>query len=283
MKCRLCASPQLKLKYQINIYNIYECLECAYLQTENPFPKEELQAIYNTAYFSHAKYQDAPTLTKEYKRRLSLMESFLKKGAKILDYGCGIGDFADFIKKRFTVYGADVSEYAIAAAKNNNPTNEDKFKVISSEYFGYTPNFFDGILMWDVIEHIYSPLQACINLLNCLKTGGLLFLSTPNPYSLFSRICGKYWPFMTPPEHSGFFPKRSLEYLFEDRLNCKIRKWENKGKWANLGFLFYKLKRIFPTYLPRLISRLSESKYSKSWSIYIPTYDIQYVVIQKLE
>lgn len=282
MKCRLCASPELKLKYKINIYNMYECAKCAYLQIENLPAEEELQTIYGQTYFANTKYRDAQTLSQEYKRRLLLMEYFLKEKAKILDYGCGEGSFASFIKNRFTMYGTDISKYAIQTAKSNYLNDEDKFKLFSSQYFGHTADFFDGIVMWDVIEHIWEPLQACANLLTLLKTGGFLFLSTPNPDSLFARICGKYWPFMTPPEHTGFFAKKSLQYLFEEKLGCKIVRRTSKGKWVNLAFLFYKLKRIFPARISSLTLRLFESKYTKYWSFYIPTYDIQYMVIQKL-
>ena len=85
---------------------------------------------------------------------------------------------------------------------------------------------------------------------------------------------------MTPPEHLGFFSKKSFEKL-ADKHNYTIVNYESKGKWVNLAFLMYKLKRIFPKLIPSLFIKIFQTKYTSNWSVYVPTNDIQYLILKK--
>ena len=50
-------------------------------------------------------------------------------------------------------------------------------------------------------------------LMGHLKPGGYLVLSTPSIDAPIARAMGRYWAFMTPPEHLGFFSGRSFRRL----------------------------------------------------------------------
>ncbi|MBF0343292.1 MAG: class I SAM-dependent methyltransferase [Nitrospirae bacterium] len=47
---------------------------------------------------------------------------------------------------------------------------------------------FDMIFLMDVIEHLYDPDKAIVNLLNVLKNKGYLIISTPNLADIYNRI-----------------------------------------------------------------------------------------------
>lgn len=91
---------------------------------------------------------------------------------------------------------------------------------------------------------------------------------------------GKYWHFMTPPEHLSFFNQNSMEFLFQGKHKTEIVEWKTLGKKVNIGFLLYKINRIVPL-VPSFLLKLFDNKRLSSLSIYVPTADIQYVVIRK--
>jgi hypothetical protein len=86
---------------------------------------------------------------------------------------------------------------------------------------------------------------------------------------------------MTPPEHLSLFSRRSLDFLFEQRLNMHIVRWMSRGKWTNLGFVVYKLGRVMPGIIPEKRVELFNNRSLSKWQVYIPTGDIHYIVIQK--
>ena len=86
---------------------------------------------------------------------------------------------------------------------------------------------------------------------------------------------------MTPPEHLSFFSDTSLTKI-ADITGFDIIFNKNKGKAVNLGFLFYKLKRIFPNLVPEFILKFFKLKYVKRIFVYVPTQDIKYAVLKKV-
>ncbi|MCI0471678.1 MAG: hypothetical protein L0Y73_08480, partial [Candidatus Aminicenantes bacterium] len=72
-----------------------------------------------------------------------------------------------------------------------------------------------------------------------------------------------------------------FKYIFKTKLNGDIIKRMKKGKWVNVGFIFYKLKRIFPRLIPGFIVRFFDLPLARRWALYAPTADIQYLIIRK--
>lgn len=102
----------------------------------------------------------------------------LKKG-KILDVGCGLGDFLELFPKSWKKYGVEVSEYArkISSQKGIN------FKIPDKK------NFFDLIVYRGTIQHLDTPLSDIKLRIPTLKPDGwMIFLATPNAGSLYYRI-----------------------------------------------------------------------------------------------
>lgn len=140
---------------------------------------------------------------------------------------------------------------------------------------------YDAICMWDVIEHIDDPKNAIENLKGLVKSNGYIFISTPNIGAVFSKIMKSKWPFMTPPEHMSFFDKKSMLRLARE-CNLEVIESRSKGKWANLGFVFYKMNRIVPNFIPECVINSFKKGILSKINIYVPTGDIQYVVLRKL-
>lgn len=281
MACNICGN-EVKLKFVAKGFDFLQCQNCSFVQVDFDPSKAELGNIYSDDYFTHAKYKDISTLNKENERRLSIAKKFLKdKSNKVLDAGCASGEFLAYAEGNYNFWGIDISEFAVNEAKKRIASMAHQLSFGLIEDQNYDENFFDGIVMWDVIEHIKDPLLTCKSLLKFIKPGGYLMVSTPNIGATFAEICGKYWPFITPPEHLSFFNKKSMIQLFEKELNASIKYRTSKGKWVNIGFLFYKLKRIFPKLVPKFVIKFFGLPVMEKLSIYVPTGDIQYLVIKK--
>jgi SAM-dependent methyltransferase len=255
------------------------CPACGLVQAAG-VPENTSGDIYSDAYFTHAKYRDHQTLTHENRRRLQLLQRFLHPPATLLEIGCGTGDFLQHSKQTFQVSGFDLSDYAVEVARERNPDLADRIWSGALEQQTGIPATFDAVCCWDVLEHLWSPRAAAQQMLSFLKPGGYVFLSTPNISSFFARVLGRYWPFMTPPEHVCFFNRSSMGYFTEETLNGSIEYWSSWGKWANLGFIVYKLRRIVPALVPGWLEGLFSKQGLDRLAIYAPTQDIQYVVIR---
>lgn len=279
--CRLCGDTTHLYLTNVRGHNLEKCPTCGFVQVAEPPDPLEVEEIYRKAYFNHDKYRDKDTLNTENVRRLKILTGAVQKNARVLEVGCGEGSFIKLVKSHYQISGFDLSQTGIDIAREQNPDIADRIQVAKIEDYSNTENQFDAICMWDVLEHIWDPAPTCEKLIKLLKPGGKLLISTPNINALIAWVMRKRWAFMTPPEHLSFFGPQSVHYLFEDRLESRVVDLRSKGKKVNLGFFLYKLKRVFPK-LPGLIHKWVERSPALSKAaFYIPTGDIQYIVIEK--
>jgi len=142
-------------------------------------------------------YKDDPKRAIMYKSELIKIESF-KSGGKILDIGCGIGNFlSQFDERKWERFGVDVSELAIKAARSRGIKVNDFDKA-----YDYSPGYFDVIVFRGSIQLIPEPFAVINKSIELLKSGGIMvFLSTPNSNSPYYRRF-KTLPFLT--HHANF-------------------------------------------------------------------------------
>lgn len=282
MKCRICGAGGLRLRLVARGQEIWRCGECGFEQVAHEPSKEVLDAIYSDAYFTSAKYKGDPVaLEKEDSRRMELLGRWVRPGAVVLDAGCSTGDFLASAKSRYEMHGVDYSEFAVGVARERNPEIAHQLHAGKLEESPLTGKSFDAICLWDVIEHIWEPMPVIADLLGRLKPGGVLVMSTPAIDAPTARVLGAYWPFMTPPEHLGFFTRRAFEQAARQQADCELVYHRRLGKWANLAFIAYKVGRIAPRWFPMFLLKPLQLWPLKKLSMYVPTNDIQYVVLRK--
>ncbi len=113
--------------------------------------------------------------------RIKTVSEFIPKGKiKILDIGAGLGWIEEIISKDNdkVIYGNDFSKKSVKILKKRFSGN---YSVQSIYKLNYPKNFFDVILLLEVLEHIppskiFSVLKS-INKL--LKKNGILIISVP--------------------------------------------------------------------------------------------------------
>lgn len=103
----------------------------------------------------------------------------LPKGARLLDGGCGLGDWVLwFTRLGYPTLGLDVSAPTIDKLKEIAPDME--FAVGDIRATGLPDASFDGYFSWGTFEHFEEGFAPVVQeAYRVLKPGGLLFVSVP--------------------------------------------------------------------------------------------------------
>lgn len=104
----------------------------------------------------------------------------LKAGAKVLEIGCGAGQFIRAVKKirpELDCYGCDISQNALEAAKQAN--DGVIYDLSAQKEMPYANNFFDAVLIFDVLEHVADPNAMLAEINRVMKTGGVFYCFVP--------------------------------------------------------------------------------------------------------
>lgn len=275
--CKLCKT-KMNFMFKANSCSLFKCANCGFVQVVKGTDVPEY--LYDKKYFISNKYKDDKALEKEHLRRKKKIDKYCRQEDSVLDWGCATGEFVAYISERYHAEGCDISGDAIKLAKEKYKILQKKFQVVSD--MQNITKKYDAICLWDVIEHISEPYEFLIQLKRKLKRKGYLFISTPNIEARFAKLLKDKWPFMTPPEHLSFFSRQSISKMAHI-LDLEIVEWESKGKWANVGFILYKFNRVSNHKIPNKVLWIFQNTFLSKWNIYVPTCDIQYVVLRNKE
>jgi ubiquinone/menaquinone biosynthesis C-methylase UbiE len=126
-------------------------------------------------------------------RRLQIIKKEIEKvktrNCKILDIGCGDGYLLHLItkqKKRKGI-GIDISKKFIAYATSSHNKN-CRFIVGDAIFLPIKSNSFNIVIAGEIIEHLDNTSQFLYETKRVLQTNGLLILSTPNLFGLWSIV-----------------------------------------------------------------------------------------------
>lgn len=100
----------------------------------------------------------------------------LKSNDIVLDYGCGLGRFFDYISPRSEYYGIDISKEMIKSCQDKYPQHKERFIVAEGENLPFEDNFFDKIACIGVFDACYQE-EALAEMLRVVKDGGEILIS----------------------------------------------------------------------------------------------------------
>jgi 2-polyprenyl-3-methyl-5-hydroxy-6-metoxy-1,4-benzoquinol methylase len=147
------------------------------------------------------------------KRYEALCDSFadFRKTNNILDVGCGDAHFLETARKSgWNVFGTEFTEGAVAVCQDKSiPVFRSDLSSLPFE-----PGFFDVITSFEVLEHVNNPDEIAAGSARLLRSGGMLYVTTPN-FNSFSRMMfGPKWNVITYPEHLCYYEKKTIKKLF---------------------------------------------------------------------
>jgi len=109
-------------------------------------------------------------------------------GQRILDIGCAAGALGAFLKERGNwVGGVELSEAAAAEARNRLDAVWS-FDIEQPWPKRLSDEPFDIIIMGEVLEHVFDPVQVLRSARSVLKPGGAVIVTTPNFMTWKNRI-----------------------------------------------------------------------------------------------
>lgn len=146
------------------------------------------------------------------KKFQSIYLEYLNKDMKVLDLGCGRGEFIEILNfEGIDVIGVDsnkdMAEYC--KSKNLNVIHSDIF-----DFLGQTQEKFDCIFISQVVEHL--PASKLIQLIgDCYKVlndEGIIIIETPNPETILVSA----YTFYLDTTHIKPIPSIYLKYLLNE-------------------------------------------------------------------
>lgn len=279
--CRLCSATTLDLLFVVQSWQMYRCASCNLWQLGDEPSRSDLESLYSDSYFDRGKYVRDAALVREQQRRVRWMRNNgLAEGSRVLDAGCATGDFIEIAKHHFQMSGIDISPYAINQARKLNPEIAERLIAGLLEDQHFDQDTFDSIVLWDVIEHVWKPVEVLQRFAATLPSGRQLFLSTPNASAPIAQVMRSRWAFMTPPEHVSLFGKQTMSELLAAS-GFVLENWMTRGKWVNAGFFVHKLRKKFPSAIPAKFEQMIRSSSVGTKLLYVPTGDIQYVAARR--
>lgn len=105
--------------------------------------------------------------------------SYIPKGGRIIDGGCGFGKWVIYLKKLgYDIIGIDNNEQAISKLKDYDRSLHVELGDIL--HINYPNSSFDAYISMGVVEHFEDgPLPALREAHRVLKPNGLIFVSVP--------------------------------------------------------------------------------------------------------
>lgn len=134
----------------------------------------------------------------------------LKPQSKILEVGCFLGRYCDYFKSQgHDPIGIDLSSKVIEEGKKLFPNLD--LRVTSGEMDReFDQNQFDAVIASEVIEHVLHPDEFLKQIVNVLKPGGRLLLTTQNSNAIHYRLRMLVGKFRWDPTHLRLYSKPEL-------------------------------------------------------------------------
>ena len=170
--------------------SIVKCQECGLIYP-NPMPVQEYADIQNNFanpkdYFS----QDTVKKTGFFKNVLREIKCFKPKKGRILDVGCGRGEFLYAAKEEgWDAVGTDISETFVKYAKEKYDVKAIAGNLARA---GLEEESFDVVCLISVIQYVQDPKATLGVIRRLLKKDGILYIEATNEDALIFKVANLF-------------------------------------------------------------------------------------------
>ena len=188
-------------------FQAYKCNICSLVYKSSQPDYDTLNAYYTGL---DTGYENTAVEFPTDRAVISLISDADNKKLKILDYGCGSGRLLARLPETMEKFGVEINPEAVEAARKRN-INIVEEAVLDNQYQGA----FDYIILTDVFEHLYQPLDLLGKLVNLLAPGGQLLIVTGNADAIsLPAYSGGYW-YLQLFSHLQMLSKAHVQWLAE--------------------------------------------------------------------
>lgn len=198
VRCPLCgpeASRSLVHRTRQGV-GFHLCGTCGLMYASPRFTEASLLKIYETEAFQPNldsfqswTWEDwSAKRSREYqvsRLKVDLLNRHLEPGSRVLDVGCGVGlTVAVAVREGYRCEGVEPSAMLSGVARERL-----KVPVTTGQIETFRPpHAFRGIIVWDVLEHVFDPARLLRRCAELLEPGGLLFAQVPHHRGLSNSL-----------------------------------------------------------------------------------------------
>jgi len=224
IQCPSCQEKNLVKKISCEDYtvshetfSIYECLTCTTRITTPRPDNEDIYKYYlSDNYISHTSNAKSIIdklylLARKYTltKKLNLVERLNTSSKRLLDYGCGTGEFLQLCKSNgWDINGVEPSIIAREKASRLLPT-------AIYESLEDTNQLYTIATLWHVLEHVPNPSETLARISERLSTNGTIIVAVPNYESYDAHYYKQYWGAFDVPRHLWHFSQTGMKVLLE--------------------------------------------------------------------
>lgn len=220
--CPACESKRYKIVFGKDGFTFVKCTKCETIFI-NPRPTFNMLAEHYKTSKSIKHWNDKIFPASENFRRnqifvprakrvVELCRKYKVSTKVLLDVGAGFGTFCEEVQK------LDIFDKIIAVEPSPDLAQTCRKKgldVIEKPIEKVDLDEVSIITNFELIEHLYSPVDFLITCEKTLLRGGLLILSTPNIKGFDLLTLGKLSNNISGPSHLNYFHSNSLSHILQ--------------------------------------------------------------------
>jgi SAM-dependent methyltransferase len=217
--CPGCGSSTSEWAFEVAGFPHVRCRECGTVLV-SPLPSPAVvQATYLDPEYHGDVSASEERMRAEARARARVLQA--RGCRRVLEIGCGAGFFVEaLLELGIAAEGVDPGPQAKRAAERGLPIHT----IWLEDHVPAAP--YDGIAMFEVIEHLPEPVHALRWCHRFMRPGGTLALSTPSASGLPARVLGRRFPMFCPPNHLEVFSRAGVAALLE-RSGFRAYRWDS--------------------------------------------------------
>jgi 2-polyprenyl-3-methyl-5-hydroxy-6-metoxy-1,4-benzoquinol methylase len=228
--CPLCGGGNRNLLFRRDDWEVVRCIDCGmvFLGSEVSYG---VQARDHDWVEEHGKEFSRRRRTQPFWLFLSLCTSPLRpnthdrllsqtlrwrREGKLVDFGCGNGDFLMRAAKYFDVQGIELGPRGVELSRRRISADRIFEGAVTDVAQRVLPaSAFDIVTQFGYIEHEWQPVAGLRAAHRLLKPGGITILKTPNHASWNRHVRGTGWCGYHIPAHCNYFTPETLATMLQ--------------------------------------------------------------------